>query len=485
MTQLAPANFTGSQKKSSGGPFKGTTFTEIAETKIEEGLPFILGSNDKGKKVYGKVLSKDGPKVMLSYCLTPGGKKVDKINISKFLKDPDFGGGKGSGGGSADTTWTESLQCYYLSLLYNTSLSKLTNLNATAELLKEQDKYCFTYDKSKKLNFTTCFDNSPDDWFKNEVYIKTANAIYNSAKGRKFKNNKIYFHRGSPFMKAIYNIKKECLVHDRKSEQSVAPGSFNDDKWNPGDIWISKLSPDTKAPLDKDGFCPCEFTDVRQGVQEAADSGTTLGISLKKVEGSAKVEEYNTPKRTHNRKVTFKGFTFGQTGDFFNSIDIYLYLSVGTLQLRATQTIKSWQGEIKGATAAGGKIGGGNLNYYCEKNFGKSIGSKTKQANWSEIKPDFAKRKSNDMFALYKKFYKEQMTQSGRKPTEIRNLKEFETLISGTKNPDSFYFSKYMCLLFLNTIYSKSQKELNNFSTDIMRYAASNTDISTFFIKVS
>ena len=76
-------------------------------------------------------------------------------------------------------------------------------------------------------------------------------------------------------------------------------------------------------------------------------------------------------------------------------------------------------------------------------------------------------------------------TQLYTQETEIRNLKEFETLISGTKNPDSFYFSKYMCLLFLNTIYSKSQKELNNFSTDIMRYAASNTDISTFFIKVS
>ena len=80
--------------------------------------------------------------------------------------------------------------------------------------------------------------------------------------------------------------------------------AFNDDKWNPGDIWMSKLSPSTKEPLDKDGFCPCEFTDVRQGIQEAADSGTTLGVSLKKVETStASVQEFNTPKRTHNKQA--------------------------------------------------------------------------------------------------------------------------------------------------------------------------------------
>ena len=141
---------------------------------------------------------------------------------------------------------------------------------------------------------------------------------------------------------------------------------------------MSKLSPSTKEPLDKDGFCPCEFTDVRQGIQEAADSGTTLGVSLKKVDSTASVQEFNTPKRTHNKRVNYLGFTFGQTGDFFNSIDIYLYFSTGKMQLRATNVIKSWQGEIKGQFAAGGKIGGGNLNYYTEKNMKKSIGEKGK-----------------------------------------------------------------------------------------------------------
>ena len=142
MTQLAQGNFTGTEKKASGGPYKGLTYSRIVEQKINNKLQFILGTNDTGKKVLATGLSKT-PKVLLHY-IGPD-KKVKEENISKFLKDPDFGGGKGSGGGAADTAWTESLQCYYTSLLYNGGLTKLTNQNATVKKLKEQNEYCFTY----------------------------------------------------------------------------------------------------------------------------------------------------------------------------------------------------------------------------------------------------------------------------------------------------------------------------------------------------
>jgi hypothetical protein len=104
MTQLAPGNFTGTEKKASGGPYKGSTYTQIAETKISKGLPFVFGTNDNGTKVLGKELSKEASVVELSYI--DAGKKVKVERISKFLKDLDFGGGKGSGGGAADTAWT-------------------------------------------------------------------------------------------------------------------------------------------------------------------------------------------------------------------------------------------------------------------------------------------------------------------------------------------------------------------------------------------
>ena len=81
------------------------------------------------------------------------------------------------------------------------------------------------------------------------------------------------------------------------------------------------------------------------------------------------------------------------------------------------------------------------------------------------------------------KYNNKQLEISGRKASSI-SLADFKELIGGTKNPDSFYFSKYMCLLFLDTIYTKPGK-LNDLATDIVRYASSNTDISSFYIKVS
>ena len=41
------------------------------------------------------------------------------IPVTKLFKDPDFGGGAGSGGGADDTKYTESGQCYFTSLVFN------------------------------------------------------------------------------------------------------------------------------------------------------------------------------------------------------------------------------------------------------------------------------------------------------------------------------------------------------------------------------
>jgi len=48
----------------------------------------------------------------------------------------------------------------------------------------------------------------------------------------------------------------------------------------------------------------------------------------------------------------------------------------------------------------------------------------------------------------------------------------------------SFIFSKNMCLMFLSSFISSSPQVRNNISTEIVRYAASNTDVSSFFVKV-
>ena len=489
MGQLSHARFRDKYKASSG-PYKGKDYQSIANSKIKDKSPFFKGSNDNAQKVYGLYVREDKGKFDIHFTNSKFSKKeTGKAPVTSFFKDPDFGGGKGSGGGSDDTTWTESMQCYYLSILFNTSVTKLDNKNTTLKHLQAQDKFCFTYDKSTKINAKKCFDNCPEDWFKDDVFIKTANAIYNSIYAKPFKSKKVYFHRGSPYMKAVYDNKKKAQQYDKKNNNpALAPGSFSDDKWNPGDIWMSTLSPEIRTPFaDKKNNLPLEWTSLREAVRDTADTHT-LGISLKKVSGTATVTPFNTRKRTHNLNTKYAGFTFGQTGDFFNSADMYMYFNDGgIMQLRATATTKSWQGEMKGKYAAAGKIGGGNVNYYVEQTFGKSIGfTSVKGKNWQET---YYTNNLNTMYALYTKFINKQKSGTKKQPvlTKSQFKKEADSYTSkGNNASKAFYFGKYMALLFLETIDAdKPSSKLNEFSRYIVRYAMSNTDISTFFIKVS
>ena len=50
---------------------------------------------------------------------------------------------------------------------------------------------------------------------------------------------------------------------------------------------------------------------------------------------------------------------------------------------------------------------------------------------------------------------------------------------------NNFKFQKYMGLLLINAMESAGKSKQNIVATEILRYAASNTNISSFFVKVS
>ena len=86
------------------GPFVDQKRIEIVDKKIKGQLPFTLGPKEGGQKVYGVgFLSKTGEKPttknwpwVLTYSKTQNwrpGDHSDTVNINKFYKDPDFGGG--------------------------------------------------------------------------------------------------------------------------------------------------------------------------------------------------------------------------------------------------------------------------------------------------------------------------------------------------------------------------------------------------------
>ena len=72
------------------------------------------------------------------------------------------------------------------------------------------------------------------------------------------------------------------------------------------------------------------------------------------------------------------------------------------------------------------------------------------------------------------------------KPVNFATFKESANgYISKGKNAaPAFKFSKYMGLLMLEAIFTKKKGTIKEWSTQVLRYAMSNIDISTYFIKI-
>ena len=181
------------------GDFVGKTRIEIVFEKIDKGLPFIIGKEETGTKVYGKSFaSKEGGKpnvnnypYNLTYSKSQNSKRssdFETLPITKFFKDKDFGGGKGSGGGDAMTKIVESGQAYYTSYIFNVEKKKFTvktkytakNWNTAVSFVDATT----SYSEFKKTG--------PDNWLEEDtnglnIYEKTANAIYEMY-GKKFRH---------------------------------------------------------------------------------------------------------------------------------------------------------------------------------------------------------------------------------------------------------------------------------------------------------
>ena len=456
-------------KNASAGDYAGKDRHSIVLIKIKDKKPFVLSATQTGPKVYG--VSYDKTKKILVYKDTLASKKLKEISILKVFKDKDFGGGAaGSGGGADLTRIAESAQCYYCSYAFNVAGRELKT-PPTLKELGTAARYV-----QADMNLYDAMDKCPEDW--HDVFVKTANVLVKTYRNKVSGN--VYFHRGSKFMQKIYEAKAEVMKADKRSDNTQAPGSFSNDKWNPGDIWLSTYGT-TEYPLTNKYST---WSELNQQVLEKAGKlgGKTrlLGISLKKVTSpSAKITEFNLPKRVNNVSISYEGFRYGKKGDFFSSQDIYMYMSGQEVQFRTFGGIAEWQGEIKGASAAGGKIGGGNVNFYCMKHIGINIGGG--KGNWNE-KTILSNVDVNRMYDLYVKFYNQQNTFQKADYPIVPKPEFVKTFNTQTNN---FKASKYMCMLFLETFYKGTPKQRNKVVTEMIRYAASNTDQSSYFIKVS
>ena len=248
-------------------------------------------------------------------------------------------------------------------------------------------------------------------------------------------------------------------------------------------------------PLEKH---VCTWGSLNEEVVHLANTGKLMGISLKRVDTpKAHITFFNKKRKKEQQKFT--GFSFGSRGEFFNSIDCYLYGSSCKIQCRTTDVYKSWQGEISAAAAAGGKIGGGNINFFLDDVFKKEMfgpgGEKEAISDATQAIQqgiDLEHLKSNsflvEFYNLYSKFAPlSNGTEKFKNPTTEEEFIEKLNNLPRKITTKGFLVSKYLCMKMLEVMFGSGSTgtKRDHLMTLFCLYAMSSTNQSSFFIKIS
>jgi hypothetical protein len=294
-----------------------------------------------------------------------------------------------------------------------------------------------------------------EQWFYS--VIQTANKIFEDVPGAK-SGKKYEFYRGGTLVESIYGAW-------RKHKQGS--GIKGDDKWNPADIWMIKKKHEHKFDFPS-------LQEYNEYMYNLFANAECIGISLKKL---GKGEQPHSKIFNAGKPLTadFTGIKLGQV--MTDSKDIYIQYKTegkaGEVQLRnfsSRPDTSTWQGEIKGKSAAGGKIGGGVIFEGA-----LSIGiPKTKLTMPPQTPIDKPSEKDFKDFAnAFKKL-------SGSK-------EKIETLIvqakAGHRQDKVWWMSKYIGVMLVNTV--MNENKMSDLSSYIFQYASSATKNSCIFIKYS
>lgn len=353
---------------------------------------------------------------------------------------------KVSGAGSEITALAESLQAYACATRQHLG-EDLTDVSQITEKTVG-DADC---DRTLKQ----CMSKLDDNWFKS--VITTANQIFVDVPGAK-SGKKYKFYRGGDFVNSIYNEWRKF---------KSGSGITGDDKWNPADIWM------VKKGFKLESGWPT-LIDYNRYIYDEFANKNLIGISLKKLapgEG-AHSKIFNAGKPL---TAKFTGIKLGL--NMTDSKDIYIQYTTegknGEVQLRnfsSRPQPSSWQGEIKGKTAAGGKIGGGVI-----MEGAKDIGVKQSKLMLPNQTPIL--KPTELQFKEFATMFKEL---SGSKEKIDKLILQAK---SGHRTDKTWWMSKYIGIHLVYTVLK--EKKMDDLCAYIFQYASSATKNSSIFIKYS
>jgi hypothetical protein len=431
--------------------------------KIKEKENFTIDKSNKEVKlnylnndIKGLFLKGNLKEIQTTYkgkVLFKGSNGVE-YKLSDIFKSPDFGGGSGSGGGSDDTERNESAQCLYAALVFYVYKKEIPiNKKISKNDFIKAFEYCDTSAKFEDLI------DLPKDWHESSIY--GANALY-----KKFKNKRFEFHRGSSIVSGDVSIENTFKTVNRIEK---AFGNLN--KWSPADMYCF-----TKKGIDL----------VRTEISKATTlqklnsmmikyykSGDIVGVSLKKMAGTAKVSENNIGTDKINVQYTGVTVVAANKPDMFESIDVYINHSKGKIQFRnfgGESSLTGWQGEGKGVTANQGKISLGPINFILSQHGVNKLPE-------SLVSARLAKTPNP---AYFKEFY------DASKKINVKGLPKTQKIFEArwkTKD-NNWRYSKYLGILLIERVSKLTKKKKDELITDLFLYSASKASFAGPYMKL-
>ena len=411
-----------------------------ATAKVTE-IRVITGEREEARAEIQSILDKNniryGPAPASKSSFT--GTQIDTPSGNVQLIYKKKGGSAGSGAGAALTKLTEASQCLYAAIAFGLK-RHITNADVNEENAK---KFSSMYDTDEKLD--SMLNDLPDVWINSCVL--GANKLWDTFKGK----GKFVFHRGSKTVNAIENNFKRI-----KKLEGVR---MDLNKWSPADIYIVSSTFDIQCLNDEK-----TILGLNQCMQERIENHTLIGVSLKKIMGSANISVKNVFRDMKTTKK-YDGYTYSDT-----SMDAYLNISGGTkIQFRSfggPSSLTGWQGEVKGAQANQGKISLGPVNMIF-----KNHGVGTIPTNAATM-----------VRGKQKGIVVDQIRKGYKKYTNLSDNK-IDEIVSGAA--DSWLYSKLQATQLVDIMEGiKSQEKKNQVIEDLYLYASSQSKYSAAYYKL-
>ena len=375
-------------------------------------------------------------------------KKYIRLNVKP-------NGSKGSGGGAAATAIQEAAQCVYAAMRYYCG---------EKEIYDEDDLRCGM--KHVDVGSTKLEDimGLPKEW--KEGSVKGANEIFDKVGAGKYK-----FVRGDRLLddgsikKAFGRVKGQTNLS-------------SEDKWNPADIWMVEESEvdAIKKHLDGENTIDC----LNNALLQLFNEQKLMGISLKKIEGSANMTiKNNQPAAVRKANETARFVKYDLT--FLSSMDVYLYYGPGTFEKFQARNFGGsskgdWKLELKGKSAAQGKIQG-TIVIELLKNAGFTNISQFNIPTWAESDPNASKAENitTEIYNLLKKHNADKFDKTPK--AEANNKAQIAT------QDKSWRYSKLAGLRFLDWLkHTCSDKDMA--MKEMYLYASSQSDKSSVYYKL-